>query len=186
LILCTKKVPLTWEDWACLESCPHQCKGTFDVKNTAARPRLLVSADGHGLVSQAGSGLDAGLSAGLTRWRAPRAVHDPGKIVTDLAVMLALGGDCLADVAVLRAEPQLFGPVASDPVVSRLITRLAADAPRALKAIRQARAAGRKRAWELAGGDAPGADGGLIRVDVDATIVIAHSGKQDAAPACNR
>jgi hypothetical protein len=192
LIFFVKKVPLTWEDWACLESCPHQCKGTFDVKNTAARPRLLVSADGHGIVSQAGAvlvtrtarvtGLDAGLSAGLARWRAPRAVHDPGKIVTDLAVMLALGGDCLADVAVLRAEPQLFGPVASDPVVSRLITRLAADAPRALKAIRQARAAGRKRAWELAGGDAPGADGGLIPVDVDATIVIAHSDKQNAAP----
>jgi hypothetical protein len=93
----------------------------------------------------------------------------------DLAVMLALGGDCLADSAALRAELQIFGPVASDPVVSRLIARLAADAPRALKAIRQARAAGRKRAWELAGGDAPGADGVLIPVDVDATIVIAHS-----------
>ena len=62
--------------------------------------------------------------------------HDPGKIVTDLAVAVALGGDCLADVAVLRAQPALSGPVASDPVVSRLIARLAADAPRALKAIR--------------------------------------------------
>ena len=49
---------------------------------------------------------------------------------------LALGGDCLADVAMLRAQPELFGPVASDPVVSRLVSRLAADAPRALKAIR--------------------------------------------------
>jgi len=52
-------------------------------------------------------------------------------------VALALGGDWLADIAVLRAEPQLFGPVASDPVVSRLVTRLAADAPAALKAIRR-------------------------------------------------
>jgi hypothetical protein len=186
------KVPLSWEDWACLESCPHQCKGTFDVKNTAARPRLLVSADGRGIVSQAGgvlvtrtarvTGLDAGLSAGLARWRAPRAVHDPGKIVADLAVMLGLGGDCLADVAMLRAEPALFGPVASDPVVSRLVARLAADAPRALKAIRAARASARERAWELAGAGAPGAGGQLIPVDVDATIVIAHSDKQDAAP----
>jgi hypothetical protein len=73
-------------------------------------------------------------------------VHSPGKIVTDLAVALALGGDCLADVAMLRAQPDLFGPVASDPVVSRLLTRLAADAPRALKAIRSARAAARQRA----------------------------------------
>ena len=50
-------------------------------------------------------------------------MHDPGKIITDLAVALALGGDCLADVAVLRAQPELFGPVASDPVVSRLVSR---------------------------------------------------------------
>ena len=74
-------------------------------------------------------------------------MHDPGKIVTDLAVAVALGGDCLADVGVLRAEPALFGPVASDPVISRLITRLAADAPAALTAIRAARAAARERAW---------------------------------------
>jgi len=64
-------------------------------------------------------------------------VHDPGKIIADLVVTLALGGDCLADVAALRAQPQLAGPVASDPVVSRLVSALAADAPRALRAIRR-------------------------------------------------
>jgi len=58
-------------------------------------------------------------------------VHDPGKIVADLAVTLALGGDCLADIAVLRSSPELFGPVASDPTVSRLVTALAADPGRA-------------------------------------------------------
>ena len=67
--------------------------------------------------------------------------HDPGKIITDLAMALALGGDCLADVAVLRAQPDLFGPVASDPVVSRLVASLAADTPRALKPTRAAQAA---------------------------------------------
>src|SRR5260370_29632812 len=111
---------------------------------TAARPKIMVSADGTGIVSQAGAlllvqtlrftGLDHGLSAALGRWRAPGAVHDPGKIIADLVVALAMGGDCLADVAMLRAQPQLSGPVASDPVVSRLIAALAADAPRALKA----------------------------------------------------
>ena len=60
-----------------------------------------------------------GLSDGLARWRAPRAVHDPRKILTALVMALVLGGDCLADVAVLRALPELAGPVASDPVVSR-------------------------------------------------------------------
>jgi hypothetical protein len=61
------------------------------------------------------SGLDRALSAGLARCRKPNAVHDPAEVLTDLAIALALGGDCLADVALLRAEPGLFGPVASDP-----------------------------------------------------------------------
>jgi hypothetical protein len=162
------------------------------VQNTARLPKITVSADGQGLVSQAGAlllaetlrvtGLGAGLSAGLTRWQAPRAVHDPGKILADLVVMLGLGGDCLADVAVLRAQPQLAGPVASDPVISRLVSALAAEGPRALRAIRRARAAARERAWALAGDAAPGADGGLIVVDLDATIVTAHSEKEQAAP----
>ena len=163
------------------------------MKNTARRPKITVSADGRGLVSQAGAlllaeaaritGLGPGLSDGLGRWRAPRTVHDPGKILTDLVVALALGGDCLADIAVLRAQPELCGPVASDPVVSRLVTALAADAPRALKAIRTARAAARERAWALAGDRAPGAaDGPLIPVDIDATIVTAYSDKEKAAP----
>src|ERR1700755_3568337 len=128
------------------------------------------------------TGLGGGLSAGLARWRAPRAVHDPGKIVADLAAAVALGGDCLADVAVLREQPELGGAVASDPGVSRLVRDLAADGPRALKAVRAARAAARERAWALAGQSAPGADGGLVTVDLDATIVIAHSEKEQAAP----
>src|SRR5260370_31463703 len=121
------------------------------MQNTARRAKILVSDDGSGIVSQAGAllltetaritGLGAGLSAGLARWRPWRAVHDPGKAVLDLAVAVALGGDCLADVGVLRAEPALFGPVASDPVISRLVTALAGDAPRALTANPPARAA---------------------------------------------
>jgi hypothetical protein len=162
------------------------------MKNTARRPKISVSADGPGIVSQAGAlllaevagvtGLGAGLSAGLRRWRAGRAVHDRGKIVTDLAVAVAAGGDCLADIAVLRAEAQLFGPVASDPVVSRLVSRLATDVPAALKSIRAARSAARQRAWDLAGDAAPGADGSLITVDIDATIVTACSEKDQATP----
>jgi hypothetical protein len=161
------------------------------MQNTARRPKITVSADGTGIVSQAGgllvtrtlavTGLGDGLTAGLERWRAPRAAHDPGKIIADLAVMLALGGDCLADIAVLRAEPALFGPVASDPVVSRLISRLAGDAPRALRAIRAARAAARCKAWALAGEAGPGGSGQVI-VDLDATIVISHSDKDQARP----
>jgi DDE family transposase len=157
------------------------------VKNSARAARVSVSADGRGLVSQAGAvllwetmrvtGLGRGLSEGLAWWRAPRAVHDPGKIVADLSAAVALGGDCLADIAVLREQPLLAGPVASDPVVSRLVA-----APRALKAIRAARACARERAWALAGDTAPGAGDGPVVIDLDATIVIAHSEKEQAAP----
>src|SRR5580704_2345203 len=187
-----KKVPLTWKNRTCLGTYQPRVEGTFPVKNSARGARVTVSADGRGLVSQAGAvllwetmrvtGLARGLSAGLERWRAPRAVHDPGKIIADLAAALALGGDCLADIAVLREQPELAGPVASDPVVSRLVRNLAADGPRALKAIRAARAAARERAWALAGDAAPGAGGGLVTIDLDATIVIAHSEKEQAAP----
>jgi hypothetical protein len=67
-------------------------------------------------------------------------------------------------------------------VVSRLVSVLAADAPRALMAIRAARAAARERAWALAGDGAPGSDGGLVTVDIDATIVTSCSEKDQAAP----
>jgi hypothetical protein len=163
------------------------------VKTTSRRrSKLVVSADGKGLVSGAGgllvaealrvSGLGAGLSRGLARWRPARAVHDPGKIIADLAAAVALGGDCLADVAVVRAEPELYGPVASDPVVSRLIAALAGDPVRAVRAIRAARAAARERVWSLAGDAAPGAAGALVTVDLDATLVAAHSEKENARP----
>jgi Transposase DDE domain group 1 len=162
------------------------------MENSARSSKVTVSADGRGLVSQAGAvllwetlrvtGLGRGLSAALEPWRAPRAVHDPGKIVADLAAALALGGDCLADIAVLRGQPALAGPVASDPVVSRLVKTLAADGPAALAAIRAVRAAARERAWALAGDAAPGGDGGPVIIDLDATIVIAHSEKEQACP----
>jgi len=164
-------------------------------KSRSAYPALWVDRCGRGVVSNAGAavllrtaertGLTSALSAGLARWRKPLASHDPGKIVCDLAVALAIGGDCLADVGLLRSEPGLFGSVASDPTVSRLIAALAADAPKALAAIGSARAAARRTAWTAAGDRAP--DHGIdaeapLVIDVDATLVTAHSDKEQAAP----
>ena len=84
---------------------------------------MRADTGGVGVVSQAGgvalveavrvSGLDRALSTVRALWRKPMAIHDPAKVVCDLAVALAVGGDCLADVAVLRAEPAVFGLVAS-------------------------------------------------------------------------
>ena len=95
------------------------------------------------------SGLAAGLSRQLRPWRAARSIHDPGKTVLDLAVAIALGGDCLADAALVRAQPALFGAVASDPTISRLVEALGEDPGAAIAAIRRARAAARATVWQL-------------------------------------
>ena len=71
------------------------------------------------------TGLGDELSRALSAWRRSWAVHDPGKIMADLAVCVALGGRCLSDVALLRCQGEVFGPVASDPTVSRLVGTLA-------------------------------------------------------------
>jgi hypothetical protein len=162
-------------------------------------PRLHVDTCGSAAVGQAGgvvlvetirtSGIDRGLSTALAPWRRPLATHDPGKIVLDLAVALTLGGDCLADVNLLRAEPGVFGRVASDPTVSRLIDTLAGDADYALAAIESARAQARAQVWSLAGEDAPdhGADASApLIIDLDATLVTSHSEKEHAAPTFKR
>src|SRR3954470_4807276 len=93
--------------------------GTFLVrKPIGLYPSLKVDTAGARVVSNAGAtllvqtmakvGLDQALSAVLGRWRRPTAIHDPGKIVCDLVIAVALGGDCLSDVAVVRAEPDVF------------------------------------------------------------------------------
>jgi hypothetical protein len=64
------------------------------------------------------SGLDAAISAALAPWHKPRVVHGPGMILLDVALPTVLGGDCLAGMAMLRAEPAVFGPVASEPVAT--------------------------------------------------------------------
>lgn len=131
------------------------------------------------LSAAAVSGLAMGLSRGLASWRLNRSVHDPGKTVLDLAVAIALGGDCLADVAVVRAQPQLFGAVASDPTISRLIETFAEDPVAVIAAIRVARAAARARVW---GHRRPMGEGAPVVIDLDATLVGAHSEKEGATP----
>jgi hypothetical protein len=158
-------------------------------------PSVVVDPVRESLVSSAGglllrqtirrSGVDRVLSSALAPWRSPRATHDPGKVLVDVATAVALGGDCAADVAVVRAQPELFGPVASDPTVSRLIAALAADIEVSLPAIRAARAQARAAVWArrrpLAG--TPGRrDGGQVIVDLDSTLVTSHSDKENAEP----
>ena len=165
------------------------------MKRTAVYPQPRHDAGATRVVGHAGgmlltrtavvTGLTHGLSTALAPWRKPFATHDPGKMLSDLAITLALGGDCLADVALVRSEPAVYGKVASDPTISRLISTLAADAAPVLKAINDARAEARARAWLLAGEQAPHHRASVeqpLTVDVDATLVTAHSDKEHAKP----
>ena len=151
----------------------------------------LVSSAGGLLLQQTirACGVDQTLSAALAPWRSVRARHDPAKVLLDVATAVALGGDCLADAAVVRAQPELFGLVASAPTVSRLIGKLAADIETSVPAIRAAHARARAAVWSrrrpLAG--RPGTrDGGQVIVDLDSTLVSAHSEKEGAQPTYKR
>ena len=168
-------------------------------KSTGSYPSLTVDTTAKRVVAHAGAvllaatarkiGLDREMSAALRPWMRPMAAHDPGKVLLDLAISVAIGGDCLADIAQVRSEPALFGRVASDPTVSRLIDTLAMDPPRALAAINGARAAVRARVWGLAGADSPDhmtTSRAPLVVDLDASLVTAHSEKELAAATFKR
>lgn len=165
------------------------------MKPTRTYPRLHVDTAPSNAIGQAGgmlltetvhtSGIGHYLKQALAAWKKPFAVHDPAKILTDIAITLALGGDALSDSSVLRDEPDLYGPVASNPTITRLIRTLAADADRVLAALNTARAAARARVWELSGAQAPNHDTDAstpLIVDIDATLVTTHSEKEDAKP----
>ncbi len=157
------------------------------MKRTQWRPWLSVVTGSESLISSAGGvlvvqtarvcGLERALSAGLRPWKRTRAIHDPAKILLDLATTVALGGDCAADIAVLRAQPGVFGPVASDPTVSRMVDQMALAGTDVLTAIRAARATARAWVWQRAG--APSQAGNIV-LDLDATLLIAHSDKEHA------
>ncbi len=120
--------------------------------------KVEVTADGEGLVSHAGAallgetadrvGLTKALSRAFSVMRSRAGGHDRGRVIRDLAVMLADGGDCLADLRTVREQQPLFGAVASDTTAFRVIAQIAAD-PALLQGLRAAHAEARSRAWEL-------------------------------------
>ncbi|MFJ2272550.1 transposase, partial [Streptomyces sp. NPDC087849] len=174
-----------------------QAEGTFYVQAIGLRPKIQVSADGSGVVGHAGArlladladatGLTAAYSAALRPLRPRGTGHDPGRVATDLAVMLADGGEAIADLAVLRDQAGVFGPVASTPTAWRL---LADTDEAALASLRAARATAREVAWMQAaetGEGIPAARAGGrelpgLVLDLDATLVTCHSEKEQAAP----
>jgi len=154
------------------------------VTRAGRRFTVDVTPDGEGLVSHAGSallarvadqtGLTRALSSELGGLRRRGGGHDIGRVVRDLAVMLADGGDCLADLCALGDQQPLFGEVASTSTAFRVIGRIAHD-PGGLARLRAAHACARERVWALAG--APE----RLTIDLDATLITSHSEKEGAA-----
>src|SRR4051794_100006 len=120
------------------------------------------------------TGLTRALSRRLGGLCQRRGGHDRGRVIRDLAVMLADGGDCLADLRAVRDQAPLFGPVASDATAFRVIDAIARD-PEGLERLRAAHAGARARVWALAG--APE----RLTIDLDATLITSHSEKEGAA-----
>ncbi len=157
------------------------------VKRRRRRPALKITGDGVGVANHAGArlladladavGLTGALSAAMAPTKQRRRGHDRGEVLTDLIVAIADGAETISDLATLRDQPELFGAVASHPTVWRT---LAAVDEVVLERIKTARAQARAKAW------AAGADPGFYVIDIDATLVGAHSDKEQAAPTWKR
>ena len=151
------------------------------MNGSRAANRVAVTLDGKGVASRVGSllmaeladrlGLTSAFSTGFAPLVKRRRRRDPGVALTHLAVLLADGGDCLSDLAVLRHQPDLFGQVASDSTAYRLL-----GSGWATDAIVEARKVARERACSA--GAAPES----VTLEFDATLVDAHSDKEDASP----
>jgi hypothetical protein len=154
------------------------------VMRDGRRVTVEVTADGAGLVSHAGSallarvadklGLTRALSLRLAAVKQRRRGHDPGRVIRDLAVMLADGGECVSDLGAVRDQEALFGAVASDSTAFRVVDRIASE-PGLLDALRVAHARARERFWKLHGAPEH------VTIDIDATLITAHSEKEQAA-----
>jgi hypothetical protein len=157
---------------------------TVKVMRDGRSVTVEVTSDGAGLVSHAGTalvvqvadkvGLTQALSMRLAQIKQRRRGHDPGRVIRDLAVMLVDGGECVSDLGAVREQDALFGSVASDSTAFRMVDRIASS-PGLLDAVRVAHARARARFWELHG--APE----RLTLDVDATLITAHSEKENAA-----
>ena len=155
---------------------------TRKVKTQTTRQTVEVRADGEGLVSHAGAyllveladrlGLTAALADAMAPSRERRSAHDPGVVLRDLAIAIADGGDHVSDLGVLRGQKALFGAVASETTAHRVLKSVDAEA---LEGLRAARAKALAKAWDA------GARPGELILDIDASLLTAHSEKQGAA-----
>lgn len=157
---------------------------------------LQVTGDGRGLVTLAGTsavrlvaevtGLERELSA-VVNPRGRVVVHERGRVLTDAAAMVLAGGEALSDMKALRSQNPLTGVVASTPTLWRTVNTMS---PAVITGIDAARAKVRAGVWRrvtIPASRVAGTDlGGRVVLDVDATLVAAHSQKEKAAPTFKR
>ncbi|HEY5121260.1 MAG TPA: IS1380 family transposase [Acidimicrobiales bacterium] len=149
--------------------------------------RIVVEPGGAGVVAHVGLhalgafadrlGLSHLLSSRITPRGERLPVHDRGKVLTQMALVIAGGGESCADVEHLRFQSDLFGHVASDSTVHRTFHELDDVA---LAELAKATAAARAKVWDrlaLTSGTE------TVYLDIDASLIEVHSeNKQGAAP----
>lgn len=179
----------------------HVIPGTgalFAMQHNGWDHALKVAADGSGLVGHAGAVLlrkaadQAGLTGQLSRaLRKPGTlpVLDRGIVLVSMAAAIALGAASMSDIAVLVHLAPVLGDAPSGPTVRRALDL--AGTPAMLERIARARAKARAHAWQLIEDTPAGfpwlviagkALTGWLVIDMDATLVTAHSDKEGAAP----
>ncbi len=168
------------------------------MHSTAWSKGLDVTAGGQGIVSHAGvvllraladrTGLTGGLSGALAR-RGFVPVHDRGRVLADLAVAIAGGATVISDFAVMPAQREVLGPVASVPTAWRALEEIGGGGPKTARLVTAAVNAARARAREgivARHGKIPGVRiAGKVLDDVtcirlDATVTPACSDKEGA------
>jgi Transposase DDE domain group 1 len=160
---------------------------------------LKVTADGRGLAGHAGAVLlrkaagQAGLTAGMSgalRKAGTSPLLDRGMVLVSLAAAIALGATSMSDIALLAHLAPVLGTAPGGPTVRRALDL--AGTPAVLDRIARARARARAHAraliqdtpagfpWRVIAGKTLT---GWVVIDMDATLVTAHSDKEGAAPA---
>lgn len=164
----------------------------MQVQRTRPSKPFSVAGDGKGMTSRSGTaavreladriGLTDALSQAARRSCSEGLAHDPGAVLRDLIVTLVDGGDDFSAIEVLRGQRSLCADVASDSTAWRRVADLAAD-ELAVTRLADARRAARTAAWSAGAAPAAVRDpaSGPLCLDLDATLVTAHSDKESAA-----
>jgi len=166
-------------------------------KDTRWDRNLSVTADADGLTGHAGAvllrkladqcGLTAALGKALAR-AGKFPLFDRGVALASMAVAIVLGATSMSDIALLDHQEQVFGPPPSDTTVRRTLEL--ADG-KTLGKIARARAKIRAHVWGLIAATPAGFPwltiagktlAGWLVIDMDATLITAHSDKEGAAP----